>query len=240
MTIFQALSYLKLDFSSGYFLIVSDSMSALQSISSTPNLCKDSLALSIIALVHSLHSFCINFIWIPGHTGIVNNEIAGHYAKEACISSIKSKLLPISELFSLIRQSTLDDWNQTYPTAFKSPSSHFLSVQPQLPPYTWYNHFSDIRRSLIIELSLLRFGHNRLPPHLKRTNVASSDNCPLHPDSPAQGNLNHLFFHYPSLRYQQKLYFTVIAVGLPTPLTATDLLFFLQLSNLSPLSRFFF
>ena len=153
MAIFQALPYLKLNFSPGYFLIVSDSMSALQSISLTPNLCKDSLALSIIALVHSLHSFCIDFIWIPGHTGIVDNEIAGHYAKEACASSIKSKLPPISELFFLIRQSTLDDRKQSYPTAFKNPSSHFLSVQPQpqLPPYPWYNHFSDIRRSLIIE-----------------------------------------------------------------------------------------
>jgi len=154
---------------------------------------------------------------------IVNNEIADHYAKEVCTSSIKSKLL--SEIFSLIRQFTLDDWKQSYPTAFNSPYSHFLSVQPQLPLYPSPAYFGDIRRSLIIKISHLRFGHNRLPPHLKGINLASSDNCLLHPDNPAQADLNHLFFHCLSLcSNQEKLYFVAISFGLPTPLTATDLL----------------
>jgi len=208
-----------------------------QTIPSAPSLCKDSLALSINILVNSLHSFCINFVWVPGHAGIANNEIADHYAKEACTSS-KSKLFPISELFSLIRQSTLDDWKRSYPTTFNSPSSHFLSVQAQLPPYPWYKHFSDIRGSLIIKLSRLRFGHNHFPPHLKRSNLASSDNSPLHPDSPAQVDLNHFFF-FSSFQPTKIVLYRNLTWS-PHPSYSECSAFVLQLSHLSSPSRFSF
>ena len=197
--IFQALIYIRHNFNYGNFLIITDSLSALQSLSVPSNHCKTTLALSIISLIVSLSPININFLWVAGHSGIINNEIVDTKAKAARTSSNTVKLLPSSELFSLIRRSTIDDWAHQYSSSFNNPNSFYLHIQPQLPPFPWYELFSDTRRDLIVKLSRPCFGHNRLPPHLKRINLANSDSCPLHPDTPAQANLNHLFFQCPTL-----------------------------------------
>ena len=201
MAILHSLNYIKNNFSNGTFLIISDSLSALQSISTLPSYAKNTLALSIIALYNFLTQlkFHINFLWIPSHSDIRNNDLADYHAKAARTSPNSIKLITSSELFSLIRRSSIDDWSQHYPFSFNNPVSHYLAVQPTLPSRPWYEHVNNINRSVIIKLSRLRFGHNRLPPHMKRINLSPTDTCPLHTDSPAVADLDHIFFHCPSL-----------------------------------------
>ena len=109
MAIFQALIYIQNNFCTGQFLIISDSLSALQSISNSPNSAKTSLAFSIISLCHSLSPIHIAFLWIPGHSGIRGNDIVDNKAKVARTSPHCIKLLPTDELFTVIKRSTWDD-----------------------------------------------------------------------------------------------------------------------------------
>ena len=225
MAIFQALFYIKQNFQSGHFLLISDSLSALQSISTIPSRVNPSLALSIIHLIKSMFTIQIDFLWVPGHAGIINNEIADEIAKSARSSPVSLKLLPMSEVFSLIRTSTRDDWSLNYSRSFNNQNSHYLLVQPLLPKYPWYKLFNDTPRSLIIKLSRLRFGHNRLPVHLKRINLSDSEMCPLHLDAPSEGNINHLLFECSELlTIRQNLYTEAIKLNFPTPLRSIDLL----------------
>ena len=179
--------------------MVSDSLSALQSISSPPCHVKSFLALPIISLTKSLSPIQIDFLWIPGHAGIINNEIVDHRAKLARSSTTSSKLLPMSELFSLIRHSTKDDWTLHYQTSFNNPNAQYLLVQPKLQLFRRYKQFSDFRRSFIVKLSRLRFGHNLLPSHLERINISDSDLCPLHIDTPSRADINHILLECPKL-----------------------------------------
>ena len=91
------------------------------------------------------------------------------------------KILPLSGIHRLILQSSIDDWVLSYPSSFSNSQSWYLTIQPQLTLKPWYFHFSDLSRSIIIKLSRLRFGHNRLPPHLHRIGLSPSSHCPLHP-----------------------------------------------------------
>jgi len=230
MAILQAVSFIKDNFTGGQFLIITDSLSALDSIASNLTQDKLSVAPAIISLIKSAPHI-LDFLWVPAHSGIAGNEMADHIAKAARTSLSKIKLLPVSELFSLIQRSTQDDWAIQYKNSFNNPHSHYIKIQSSIPQQPWYKMFPSILRSLIIKLSRLRFGHNRLPLHLKRLNISDFDLCPLHPDTPEIADLNHLFFECKSLTLQQQhLYSKVLKLHIPTPTIATDLL---SLDNIS-------
>jgi len=107
IAIFQALIYLKKFISTGQFLIVSDSLFALQSILNSPDNAKTSLAFSITSLYYSLNPILIGFLWVPGHSGILGDDIVDSKAKAARFSPFYIKP---AELFAVIRRSTWDDW----------------------------------------------------------------------------------------------------------------------------------
>lgn len=118
-----------------------------------------------------------------------------------------------------------------YPKFFNNPNSQYLLIQPHLPSFPWYKQFTNFQRSFIIKLSRLRFGHNRLPVHLKRINITDSDSCPLHPDEPSQANMNHILFECKQLEtIRQILYSQILNLHIPTPITAINLL---SIENLS-------
>ena len=159
---------MKENFTVGYFLIISDSLSALQSIPNSPIKANSSLSLLIITLLKSLSRVTVEFLWVPSHVEITHNETVDRLAKQALISGSPSNILPLSEIYPIIRRSTYDDWNIHYAESFSNQNSWYLSIQPLPPRRPWYTHFSDISRSQIIKLSRLRFGHNLLPSHMKR------------------------------------------------------------------------
>jgi len=146
-------------------------------------------------------------------------------AKQAINHGISFQLLPISEINNVIKLSSFDDWKISYPTSFQNPHSWYLKCQPHLSLKPWYSIFRNFSRSVIIKISRLRFGHNRLPPHLHRVGLSPSPHCPLHPSDPQIANLNHLFFNCPQLRCSQmKLYKSLLNAQLITPITASDIL----------------
>jgi len=154
---------MKENFTFDYFLIIYDSLSALKSITNSPIKANSSLSLLIITLLKSLSRVTVEFLWVPCHIGITHNETVDRLAKQVSISGFPPNILPLSEIYPIIRRSTYDDCNIHYSELFSSQNSCYLSIQPLPPRLPWYTHFSDISRSQIIKLSRLRFGHNLLP-----------------------------------------------------------------------------
>ena len=219
--IYQALLFTHQNFTSGHFLVISDSMSALLSISTLTSHSKNSLALLIISLLISSPHIKFDFLWVPSHSDITNNEIVDKIAKSAQFSLSSFKLLPSTELLSTIRKSTSDDWSSQFRSSFTNSNSQYLLIQPHPPPLPWYKLFPNTTRSLIIKLSRLRFGHNRLPPHLKRLNLAQSDLCPLHTNPSSPATLNHILFECPAIHQIRKtLYTAALNLQLQTPFTS--------------------
>ena len=229
--IFRAISLIQQNYTSGHFLIISDSMAALHSLSHISSQSKNSLALPIMSLIISLTDMKIDFLWIPSHTGITNNEIVDTIAKTAHSTTSSFKNLPISELLSTIQKSTNDDWASQYHGYFTTQNSQYLLIQPYPPLFPWYKQFPRTNRSLIIKLSRLRFGHNRLPPHLKRLQLTQSDLCPFHTDFPTTATLEHIFFQCPELHnIRQNLYTAAINLNIQTPFSANT---FLSIENIT-------
>ena len=95
------------------------------------------------------------------------------------------ELLPTAELFAIIRRSIWDDWCLQNSSSFSNSMSQYLQIQSNPTNTPWYNHFEDIRTALIVRLSRLCSGHNRLPPHMKKIKLSETDLYPFHANDPS-------------------------------------------------------
>ena len=96
------------------FLILSDSLSSLQSIF---NLKYDHPALvQILDLYTEMTTDGreIVFIWVPGHVGIRGNSAADSAAKDALDGDISVELIPFSDLKSLTNKYILELWQSEW------------------------------------------------------------------------------------------------------------------------------
>jgi len=125
-------------------------------------------------------SILLNCMGYCAHSFLFDCLISLYY-RQLLMTPPPFKILPLSEIHRFILQPSIDDWVLSYPSSFSNSQSWYLTIQPQLTLKPWYFHFSDLSRSIIIKLSRLRFGHNRLPPHLHRIGLSPSSHCPLHP-----------------------------------------------------------
>jgi len=123
VAIYQILLFIKENFTVGHLLIISDSLSALQSITNSPIKAKSLLSLLIITLLISLSRVIVEFLWAPSHVGITHNETVDRLEKQASISGSPSNILPLSEIYPIIRHSTYDDWNIHYAESFSNQNS---------------------------------------------------------------------------------------------------------------------
>lgn len=83
--VWQSLLYILMNPSNKNFLIVSDSLSVLQSLKSLYT--RDPMTQMIQSAISNLieHSFRITFLWVPSHIGINGNELADSAARSSTI-----------------------------------------------------------------------------------------------------------------------------------------------------------
>ncbi|KAG5321982.1 RNH1 Ribonuclease, partial [Acromyrmex heyeri] len=174
--------------------IYSDSLSALQAISSHNSRNVNHITLDIKNRLSFLtqHGFKINFIWTPGHKGIIGNETADHLANEAALSGHRPKFkIPFQDFFMVSKQSLN--------TKFQAHLDHCATVKGQLyddfhrsnSAKPWF-YRKNLKREEIVTISRIRSNHYNLAYSLHRKNIVNSPACPC--GDPNQ-DINHILFY---------------------------------------------
>ncbi|XP_025418121.1 uncharacterized protein LOC112688914 [Sipha flava] len=194
------------------FLIITDSLSCLQALASnvfnTPN---SPLIITIRSLLHTLTelNFNIQFLWVPGHTGISGNETADSLAKStAFLCCPSSSTIPWSDFCPMLKNSVDKLWLRYWkglPTHF---ATWYRDIVPSISPLPWFDK-SKLSRKNISSFSRLRFGHTLLPSHSFKLGLNDSPLCTRH-FSPATCNITHILFNCPYISSQRESFLSQI------------------------------
>ena len=137
------------------FVILSDSLSCLQSIQNMNIL--NPLILDICIKIHKLtvSGNSINFIWIPSHIGITGNSLADSEAKAALQLPVTNLPVPYSDFKGLIKSYVDKRWQQSWDT---EANNKLHGIQPLIHTQPIY---SLPRRDERL-IHRLRIGHTHL------------------------------------------------------------------------------
>ncbi|KAL1447058.1 hypothetical protein WDU94_003614 [Cyamophila willieti] len=138
------------------FLLCTDSLSALQSLSDiySPN----PISTEIRKLLHeSKNRITLCFLWVPSHIGIHGNEEADRLARETLSrnSPIIDKI-PIQDFKHVLKNKILHAWHEEWKN---SPNNKLRMIKEENKP--WHPPFSMSRREQV-SLTRLRIGHTNL------------------------------------------------------------------------------
>ncbi|KFM64962.1 putative RNA-directed DNA polymerase from transposon X-element, partial [Stegodyphus mimosarum] len=176
------------------FIVYSDSYSALKVLEAFSNT-HNPVIFDILKLNSNLTrlGFEILYCWIPGHTGIKGNERADVVAKSAV--GISSRLIPISDISSFIKQKILEKWQQFWDV---QSFNKLKSVKHRIE--LW--HFNGRRKEEVL-LTRLRIGHTRMTHKY----LLNADIEPLCSKCGVCLTVRHLLIECPSFNSIRQKYF---------------------------------
>ena len=140
-----------------YFVIFSDSMSALQAIDSQES--KNPRINMVLQACQELLSSgkYIEFFWVPGHRNIPGNERADTAAKAALSKELPPTFeVPSTDYLTKIRPFISSDWQVRWD---EQPNNKLYSIMPSVDE-VYYSGCKNRKDDIII--SRLRIGHTRL------------------------------------------------------------------------------
>ena len=138
-------------------VICSDSLSAIQSLLSTTS----STLLTLIINTHQILKDAgveIQFLWIPGHSGIAGNEKADHSAKRALsLNEIAEVPIEFPCIKTNIRRAVFNFWQDQWINHY--PQTQLKIIKPVIK--IWLSSFREKRLEEKL-LARMRIGHTRL------------------------------------------------------------------------------
>jgi ribonuclease HI len=164
------------------FIILSDSLSAIQSISGGSISKPSSYLLStILKQLHNVRSQgkIVHIAWIPSHKGIAGNEMADEAAKRAIREgATPSDLCPdMGDIFLDIRDETFKTWRVTWNEISTHKGRHYRSIQDSIPSKPWFFSMRKFSKKHISIISRMRLGHCCIASHLHKIKVVDSPYC---------------------------------------------------------------
>lgn len=177
-------------------IIFSDSLSCLQDISKPPFHSKNIfyVTLKIKDLLYQCHLLNLSVVlaWIPGHSGIKDNEIVDGWAKQSTqIGSIDHYNCHTRDLRSLARPNLLQSWSEDWNASSQSKGRHYKALQPTLPTKPWFFKVRTLDKILTSTIIRLRLGHVCTPVFLAKLHVRDHSLCECGLED---GTLEHIFF----------------------------------------------
>lgn len=223
IAIFESLKYIDVNHN-GNFLILSDSLSALQKLNSSPfHYPEDELCIGIRTLIHKLTDSGKEIVlaWIPSHCGIPGNEKADSLAKDAIISGdFLYKFLNPDDIFIKLKENMISTWQNYWDESSKTKGNHFFIIQPTIPSKPWFSRLS-LNKFSTSSICRMRIGHCCHNVHLTKIHVKNSAMCECRLDVE---DLNHIFFSCPINNSYKNFIPDLISTGIFPPYNIACLL----------------
>ena len=177
------------------FIILTDSMSSLQTLQNYKPSEYYHLCLSIYDLIKNIPGK-ITLQWIPSHVGIRGNERADILAKLASESGpVNKPSESLPSLLCLVRKTSNDIWTDRWQSG--TTGRAYYSIQPAPNKV----RFKNISRSDQVTLSRLRMQHFPTQSFLFRFNLVEDATCLL--CGAAEETIDHLIFKCTELAEQR-------------------------------------
>ncbi|KAL0895448.1 hypothetical protein ABMA27_011569 [Loxostege sticticalis] len=222
--ILKALEYIRL-YKLKKAVIFSDSLSALQALKKFPFQIKSHFPVifEIRNIVHecTLNGYLIHFAWIPGHSGIVGNEVSDRLANEAvyCGDMFPYKNFT-QDLISLPKTYLKNAWEIKWEESSKIKGRYYSVIQPCIPLKPWFFKIK-LGKTVTSILIRMRLGHVCTPVHLAKLHIINNPICECGVDD---GDLNHIFFSCPLLDHCSFLQ-NLVSHHVPLPTSIICLLY---------------
>ena len=181
-------------------LVFSDSLSGLQSLSSSQ--IDNSLVLDILRSYTelTLRGKSIVLCWIPSHVGIKGNDKADTVAKAAINSNVSSNKICTKDILPQISKLCLDKWQQNW----NSCTNKLNSIKPAIGETAR----SRLNRRDSVIINRLRIGHTRLTHSYLLTSddqpECTACRCPL--------TVKHFLLECAEFSYIRRNYFTATSM----------------------------
>ena len=155
--------------------ILSDSLSALQSLSLRNTNSRPDLFENILFLYDQCHlnGTQVNLVWCPARVGVRGNEIADGEAKRSLDGLIRDKIpLATTELYSIIKGSIKEKWSKGLADRLKGQPYHGNGVS--FRPPCRYSSSNRVDKCV----TRLRLGYNLFPGSIGHHVIGGSAICP--------------------------------------------------------------
>lgn len=221
-----------------HWIIISDSLSALKSLSKFNKYEASTNELHILiknkffSLIRD--NYNISLTWSPGHSNIHGNEKADEIAKSVNFDPILQIKLDFKIFTSYFKKLLKSEWQNIYNMNSQSKGKYFKTIQP-IVGTSWFYKIPISESSIISKICRLRLNHCNTNEYLFKIGIVDSPFC----DCGAIENISHVFWHcslYTNPR--NKLLNILYNQKIPAPFSLQDILTHTHLPIINALNDF--